>query len=122
MPVTKNRPPVEKAAEEVIAAMSAELDADERTGNSAAPSIVEDYLPFSKRFSVRVIWDRWKDVPPSERVPLIVEAYRRSKRAGDAPHITTARGLTQIEAQYEDVAEGERWQSFTTLKGRASTE
>ena len=105
MPVRKNRQSVEEIAEPFVSAMVRELDADEEAGSPDAPTIIEDYQTFADRFSVRVVWDRWQGVPPAERVPMILESYRRSKRKDEAANITAVRGLTPSEARMEEMRE-----------------
>ena len=106
MPVIKNRPVVSENAETLIQAIACELDEDEEEGGSYAPRIIEDYSVYSERFTARVIWTRWKDVPPTERVPIVLEGYRRSMRANDVPNLTTVRGLTEEEVEWEQRARG----------------
>ena len=103
MPVRKNRPSHETDLKDWIAPLVAELDADAETGGEDAPTILEDYQAFSNRFSVRVVWPPWEGVPPADRVPVILEAYRRSKRAEDVASITSARGLTPGEHKGEEL-------------------
>ena len=105
MSVKKNKQSREQAAESLIKAIVKELNADKETGPAGAPRIFEDYETYSDRFSVRVIWDEWLHVPPAERVPLILEAYKRSKRGEDVKEITSARGLTVLEARGEQLHE-----------------
>jgi hypothetical protein len=102
MPVKKNRPSYETASREWIAPIVTELNSDQETGQPEAPTILEDYQAFSDRFSVRVVWSKWESVPPADRVPIILEAYRQSKRAEESPNITSARGLTPTEAKAEE--------------------
>lgn len=97
MPVKKNRFGFEQAYNELVASIAMELEMDAVTGLPDAPNIIEDYQPFSDTFSVKVVWNRWGDVPPADRVPIILEAYRRSRRAEDLPKMTSARGLTPHE-------------------------
>ncbi|CAN5619679.1 hypothetical protein BH11ARM2_BH11ARM2_34880 [soil metagenome] len=92
-PSLKNRPRYEVELQDWIAPLVAELDEETEAANMDAPEIIEDYQGFSDRFSVRVVWSRWEGVPPADRVPIILEAYRRSRRAGELPNITLARGL-----------------------------
>ena len=101
MPVKKNRPSFESGIAEWIAPLVAELDAEEGTDAPDAPTFIEDYQPFSDRSSVRVVWTKWEGLPPAERVPVVLEAYKRSKRAAELPNITSARGLTPLEARAE---------------------
>lgn len=103
MSVKKNRPTLEEAAETLIAKISNELDADSETVNADAPEIVEDYAAYSNRFSVRVVWDLWQNLPPAERVPIILAAYARSNRAAEKADITSVRGLTPLEARQEEI-------------------
>ena len=105
MPVRKNRPDYEVELKEWIAPIVAELNETPGTAGTDVPDIVEDYQAFSEKFSVRVIWTRWDRVPPEDRVPIILEAYKQSKRATDLPNITHARGLTPSEWDREAVAD-----------------
>ena len=102
MPVRKNRPTYETDLNDWIAPIVTELDADLETGQEDAPTILEDYQAFSDRFSVRVVWPRWEGIPPADRVPVILEAYKRSKRVEDVANVTSARGLTPGEYALEE--------------------
>ena len=108
MPVRKNHPEYEVKLKDWITPIVAELDEATGSGGDDAPEIIEDYQAFSEKFSVRVMWSRWEGVPVEDRVPIILEAYKRSKRTADLPKITHARGLTSDQQNMELVFEGLR--------------
>ncbi len=102
MPVKKNRPTSEESIDVLIGRLSTELDADADTSeNASAPVFLENYQPFSDRFSVRVVWSGWQGVPRDVRVDAILEAYRRSKRKDELSNLVAAVGVTPIENNME---------------------
>ena len=61
------------------------------------PLIMENQIAQTKSIHVVVIWDAWKDMLPTERSKVILDAYAKAKRARGAT-ITVAMGLTNEEA------------------------
>ena len=108
MPVRKNHPEYEVKLKDWITPIIAELAEAAGFGGDDAPEIIEDYQAFLEMFSVRVIWSKWDGIPAEDRVPIVLEAYKRSKRAADLPKITHARGLTPGEQSMESIFDGFR--------------
>lgn len=74
----------------------ADLAAELQHATQGGPQIVEEeqrggYL------HVTVIWDAWREVEPSERGRIIMDAYEQ-QRPNDVAKITVALGLTHEEA------------------------
>lgn len=61
------------------------------------PLIVENRIAQTKSVHVVVIWDQWRDMPPTDRSNVILEAYSKSKRLRGLT-ITIAMGLTSEQA------------------------
>ncbi|HTW94851.1 MAG TPA: hypothetical protein VMD30_08670 [Tepidisphaeraceae bacterium] len=61
------------------------------------PLIVENQIAQTKSMHVVVIWDAWKDMSPTERSKVILDAFAKARRARDTT-ITVAMGLTNEEA------------------------
>jgi hypothetical protein len=59
--------------------------------------VVESRIAQTKSVHLVVIWDAWKDLSPTERSKIILDASAKAKRARGAT-ITVAMGLTSEEA------------------------
>jgi hypothetical protein len=61
------------------------------------PLVVENKIVPTQNAHVVVIWDAWDGLPPTDRSKIILDAYAKTKRLGDAI-ITVAMGLGEEEA------------------------
>lgn len=61
------------------------------------PLVTENQIAQTKSIHVAVIWDAWKDLSPTERSKVILDAYTNAKRLRGST-ITVAMGLTSEEA------------------------
>lgn len=93
MPVIKKPLPSESAQhKKLVNKLADELMAETATG----PQIIEaeqhgGYL------QVTVLWDEWRDIDPTERGRIIMDAYAM-RRTSDLGKISLALGLTVAEA------------------------
>ncbi len=65
--------------------------------NARQPLISENQIAQTKSVHVAVIWDKWKDLSPTERSEVILNACTRAGRFRNST-ITLAMGLTGEEA------------------------
>ncbi len=68
------------------------------SSSNVQPLILEEEIPATKSRHVRVIWDRWKELPDEERSAIISDAYAVVEGPDVANTITIADGLTPREA------------------------
>lgn len=69
-----------------------------RTDKVSGPArVIENQIAQTKSVHIVVIWDEWKELPPTSRSKVILEAYSRAKRLRGST-ITVAMGLTGEEA------------------------
>lgn len=61
------------------------------------PMINENSIPQTKSIHVVVIWDDWRNLSPTERSSVILQAYSKATRFSDS-NITVAMGLTAEES------------------------
>jgi len=104
MPFKQIQPPVSVPHPDLVEALSAELSAPQDVGTDDAPYIIEELLPRSGYYNIRVIWDRWSEVGPRERIDVIMDAYRRVRGHEGMVKISSALGLTHREAEKLGVA------------------
>src|SRR5437763_15158350 len=62
------------------------------------PLILEERIRATGSRHVRVIWDRWKDIPDEQRAAIILDAYTEAEGPEAAEEITIADGMTPREA------------------------
>ncbi len=68
------------------------------TSANLQPLILEHHIRATGSRHVRVIWDRWKDIPDEERAAIIFDAYTQAEGPEAAEEITVADGVTPKEA------------------------
>lgn len=90
---------------ELVDELVAELNSPRPQGGVGIPDIHETEQTFGDRISVKVIWDKWRDVNQAERGPIILDAYRSAKGERMMVTITLALGFT--------VEENRRWLART---------
>jgi len=61
------------------------------------PLVVEDRIAKTRSIHVIVIWDKWADLSPSDRSPVILDAYAKAKRLQGST-ITATIGVTGEES------------------------
>lgn len=61
------------------------------------PLVVENRIGQTRSMHVAVIWDKWKNLSPTDRSKIILDAYAKAHRLPDSV-ITVAMGLTGEEA------------------------
>jgi len=84
---------IDELATELLSPTSEEAATDQ-------PSIVEEEIDArTKRLSVTVEWEKWKDIPIPARGGIILEAYKKSFGEDRMYKITRALGVTPDEAQ-----------------------
>jgi hypothetical protein len=107
MPVIRKKPAFGESRDGLIQQLTTELNNDsDKPADANAPLIYEDYDGFSDRFAVRVVWHTWSGVSAADRVGIILEAYKKSKRSVDVERITSAIGLTPLEEQFRRIQLG----------------
>ena len=80
-------------------ALAQELRAPSSTCGPNIPDIHETRQPFGGALHVKVIWDRWSEVPREERGAVILDAYEKAGLEEKMRQITLAMGLTEEEAK-----------------------
>ncbi|HET6387367.1 MAG TPA: hypothetical protein VFJ58_28590 [Armatimonadota bacterium] len=84
---------------ELVEEIARELEARQPEGPTDAPLILEEQVPRTDRFYVSVIWDRWAQIPNSERGRIIIDAYQKVRGSDETLKISAALGLTHKEAR-----------------------
>ena len=90
----------------LVEAITQELRLEQAEGSPDAPLIIEEDAPYSDRIHVTVIWDRWAYIGPEERGRIIVEAYEQVRGPGTFLTLTSALGLTHVDAKKLGVENG----------------
>lgn len=83
--------------QELVNVLAREIELDYGQELQRQPLVHEMRIAGTDVLQVVVLWERWGQVPPQERGPLILEAYEQSQPAL-LPKITAALGVTVQEA------------------------
>lgn len=72
---------------------------NEEPGLPDFPKIFEEDVRLSDNIRVVVAWNDWSSVPETERAEIILEAYKGAKGIPAMLRISSAMGLTPLEAK-----------------------
>jgi len=103
MPVHKIRRNLSPQAFELRAALVAEWRSP-RADKSAEPVIYEVDPGADEPLWLYVVWSRWKDVSPTDRSDVILDAFEEIRGKEELVRIAAAIGLTPAEARAEGIA------------------
>jgi hypothetical protein len=82
---------------ELVQALADQMHVEGVSPTPDTPTIYEEEQPYGGNLYVKVIWNRWADVPLEERGAIILDAYERAGLSTDMRKIYLAVGLTPEE-------------------------
>lgn len=94
MPLNRQSAQPPHSHPELVDRLAQELRDPQPSGGAGIPDITEEMQTYGDRIHVRVIWDRWADVPHDERGPIILDAYGQVRGEAEMLRVTLASGFT----------------------------